>query len=296
MVAPSTRFPPWLKKRLPQGERTREVSDLLGDLRVHTVCQSAHCPNLCECFERGTATFMILGDVCSRNCHFCAVDSAEPRPLDPDEPANVAEAARRLGLRYVVITSVTRDDLPDGGSRHFADTVREVRARAAAQVEALTSDFQGDPDAIDTVLAAGPVVYNHNIETVPRLYESVRPQADYARSLALLRHVARAGTSIPKSGLMVGLGETDDELFATFDDLAAADCEMLTIGQYLRPSGAHLPVARFVEPDTFETYREEALRRGLRWVASGPFVRSSYSAEAAFASAVASHGRSNNAS
>lgn len=286
MAAPTTRFPPWLKKRLPHGTGTRDVGRLLHDLNIHTVCQSAHCPNLCECFERGTATFMILGDVCSRNCRFCAVAGGEPSPVDPGEPARVAEAARRLKLRYVVVTSVTRDDLPDGGAQHFANTVRAVTSRAGAQVEVLTPDFLGNTHAVDTVLESGPVVYNHNIETVPRLYDAVRPQADYARSLAVLAHAARAGTSIAKSGLMVGLGETDDELFAAFDDLAAAGCRMLTVGQYLRPSDAHLPVARFVTPDEFEFYKQEALRRGLGSVASGPFVRSSYSAEAAFASAV----------
>jgi lipoic acid synthetase len=226
-----------------------------------------------------------MGDVCSRNCGFCAVHGGEPGPLDPDEPARVAEATRRLKLRYVVVTSVTRDDLPDGGARHFADTVRAVASLADAQVEVLTPDFLGDTDAIDTVLKSGPVVYNHNIETVPRLYDTVRPQADYERSLGVLAHVAQSGKSVAKSGLMVGLGETAGELFAAFDDLAAAGCEMLTIGQYLRPSGGHLPVDRFVTPDEFESYKEEALQCGLRWVASGPFVRSSYSAEAAFASA-----------
>ena len=287
MTARATRLPPWLKKRLPHGTGTRDLSRLLRDLSVHTVCESAHCPNLCECFERGTATFMILGNVCSRDCGFCAVRAGEPGPLDYDEPAHVAEAARRLGLRYVVITSVTRDDLPDGGAAHFAETVRTVTSQTGAQVEVLTPDFLGDAAAVDTVIESGPVVYNHNIETVPRLYGTARPQADYARSLRLLEHVARAGGCIPKSGLMVGLGETVGELFAAFDDLVAAGCRMLTIGQYLRPSAAHLPVARFVEPAEFESYREEALRRGLRWVASGPFVRSSYSAEAAFAAAAA---------
>ncbi|MFH1732028.1 MAG: lipoyl synthase [Planctomycetota bacterium] len=287
MTARATRLPPWLKKRLPHGSGTRDVSRLLRDLSVHTVCESAHCPNLCECFERGTATFMILGNVCTRNCRFCAVRGGRPGPLDPDEPAHVAEAAGRLGLRYVVITSVTRDDLPDGGAAHFAETVRAVTSQTGAQVEVLTPDFLGDASAADTVIESGPVVYNHNIETVPRLYDTVRPQADYVRSLRLLEHVARAGGAVPKSGLMVGLGETAGELFAAFDDLAAAGCRMLTIGQYLRPSGAHLPVARFIEPGEFESYREEALRRGLRWVASGPFVRSSYSAEAAFAAATA---------
>jgi lipoyl synthase len=282
MTATGKRFPPWLKKRLPRGGRMKQVSGLLDGLHVHTVCQSARCPNLCECFERGTATFMILGDVCTRGCHFCAVRGGTPGPLDAEEPRHVAEAARRLGLSYVVITSVTRDDLPDGGAAHFAATVEAVHELTEAEVEVLTSDMQGDPEAIDTVLAAGPTVYNHNVETVPRLYDQVRPEADYRRSLALLRRVADSGRSVPKSGLMVGLGETDDELAAVFDDLVDAGCQMLTIGQYLQPTAEHLPVARFVEPAVFDAYRDEGLRRGLRWVMAGPFVRSSYCAEAAF--------------
>ena len=285
MKAATSRFPPWLKKRLPRGGRMREVSDVLDGLGIHTVCRSARCPNRCECFARGTATFMILGDVCTRHCRFCAVGSGSPLPVDPGEPERVAEAAHRLGLTYVVVTSVTRDDLPDGGAAHFARTVRAVTAATHAPVEVLTPDFQGDPAAVDTVLAAGPAVYNHNVETVPRLYELVRPEARYPRSLGLLRRVAASGTSVPKSGLMVGLGETDDEVYAVLDDLAAAGCEMLTIGQYLRPSPAHRPVERYVEPRVFQRYREAGLRRGLRWIASAPFVRSSYRAEAAFASA-----------
>jgi len=280
-------LPPWLKKRLPQGARLREVSALLDGLKLHTVCQGARCPNLSECFERGTATFLILGETCTRHCRFCAVPAGRPGPPDPDEPRRVAEAARRLGLRYVVITSVTRDDLPDGGAAHFAATVRAVKQDTGARVEVLTPDFLGDRAAVDTVLASEPAVCNHNVETVPRLYETVRPEADYERSLGLLSHVARHGTAIPKSGLMVGLGETAGEVFAVFEDLAAVGCRMLTIGQYLRPTGTHHPVARFVEPEEFERYREEALGRGLSWVTSGPFVRSSYCAEAAFASAAA---------
>jgi len=285
MKASHTRFPPWLKKRLPRGGRMNEVRDLLDGLDVHTVCQSARCPNLCECFERGTATFMILGDVCTRNCRFCAVGGGEPAPPAQDEPDRVAEAARRLGLRYVVITSVTRDDLSDGGAGHFAAVVRKVRAATGARVEVLTPDFLGDPAAVDTVLEAEPTVYNHNVETVPRLYQEVRPGAEYRRSLRLIERVARTGAAVPKSGLMVGLGETDDEVYSVIDDLVAAGCRMLTIGQYLRPTRGHLAVERFVRPELFDIYREEGLRRGMRWIAAGPFVRSSYCAEAAFASA-----------
>ncbi len=286
MRVSGTRFPPWLRKRLPGNLRTDQTSGLLADLRLHTVCQGARCPNLCECFARGTATFLILGDVCTRNCRFCAIPHGAPKPPDPDEPHRIAEAARRMRLSYVVITSVTRDDLPDGGAEHFAATVRAVRDAGITRVEVLTPDFCGDAAAIDVVLAAEPTVYNHNVETVPRLYPRVRPEADYARSLDLLQRVARSGSAIPKSGLMVGLGETEDEVQGVFEDLAAAGCEMLTIGQYLQPSGAHAPVERFIEPEEFERYRAEALRRGLRWVESGPFVRSSYCAESAFDSAV----------
>lgn len=287
MRASGTRFPPWLRKRLPGSHRADKTSGLLSDLRLHTVCQGARCPNLCECFERGTATFLILGDVCTRNCRFCAIPQGAPAAPDPDEPRRIAEAAQRMRLNYVVITSVTRDDLADGGAEHFAATVRAVRKAGIGRVEVLTPDFLGDRAAVETVLAAAPTVYNHNVETVPRLYPDVRPQASYARSLNLLRLVARSGLAVPKSGLMVGLGETNDEVHSVFDDLAAAGCEMLTIGQYLQPTGAHARVERFVEPEQFERYREEALRRGLRWVASGPFVRSSYCAEAAFDSVVA---------
>jgi len=265
----------------------QDVSALLDGLRLNTVCRGAHCPNMCECFERGTATFMILGDTCTRNCGFCAVNKGTPRAIEHDEPERVAEAARRLALKYVVVTSVTRDDLPDGGAAHFAATIAAVRLATDARVEVLTPDFNGDTNSIDAVINAQPDVYNHNVETVPRLYPLVRQQADYARSLALLERVARSGKSIAKSGLMVGLGETDAEIFSVMDALASAGCEMLTIGQYLRPSEQHLPIERFVEPATFDKYKEEGLRRGLRWVEAGPFVRSSYCAEAAFAGASA---------
>ena len=284
------RFPPWLKKRIPSGGRTARVRELLGGLGVHTVCQGAHCPNQCECFDHGTATFMILGDVCTRGCGFCAVAGGEPEALDSEEPARVAEAARRLGLQYAVITSVTRDDLPDGGAAHFAAAVCAVRAATGAKVEVLTPDFRGDEAAVETVIESGPVVYNHNVETVPRLYPEVRPEADYRRSLRLLEQVAEDGRCIPKSGLMVGLGETDDEVTGVMDDLVDAGCRMLTIGQYLRPTPAHLDVAEFVTPETFERYRDEGLSRGLQWVGSGVFVRSSYGAESAYASVIQSRG------
>ena len=309
------RLPVWLRKRIPAGGASAEVAHLLDELGLATVCDGAHCPNRCECFARRTATFMILGATCTRNCRFCAVPTAVPPSPDPCEPERVAEAAARLGLRHVVVTSVTRDDLPDGGAAHFAATIAAVRARMPeAIVEVLTPDFQGDLAAVATVLAARPDVFNHNIETVPRLYKSVRPQADYARSLAVLRFAAdwQAGrlhhkkrqteylqpsdcdAGVPpanlhtKSGLMVGLGETDEEVRAVMRDLRAAGVEILTIGQYLAPSDAHLPVARFVEPKEFERWRAEGLALGFRAVAAGPFVRSSYQAGEVFGTMAAS--------
>jgi len=283
------RLPPWLKVRLPAGGRGQEVRGLLADLHLATVCCGAHCPNQGECFARGTATFLLLGHACTRACGFCAIRS-DPTPPPPrqDEPQAVAEAAQRLGLKYVVLTSVTRDDLPDGGAGHFARTVRAVRDRLPeARVEVLTPDFRGDPLAIDAVLDARPDVFNHNVETVPRLYPRVRPQADYARSLAVLRRAherSRRDGSGPraKSGLMVGLGETAEEVRAVLRDLRGAGCDMVTIGQYLAPSPAHLPVERFVAPEEFVAWEAEARAMGFAAAASGPLVRSSYRAEALF--------------
>lgn len=288
MIVPSgkmqRRFPEWLKKRLPAEGSTRHVREILDALHLTTVCQNARCPNIAECFARKTATFMILGSVCTRDCRFCAVSHGAPEPLDPDEPRRVAEAASRLHLRHVVVTSVTRDDLPDGGARHFADTIRAVRSRLAeAVIEVLTPDFQGEAKSIKTVADAGPTVYNHNVETVPRLYAQVRPQADYGRSVELLR-IAKGFSKglFTKSGLMVGLGETGDEVIAVMRDLRTAGCDILTIGQYLRPSEGHAEIKRFVHPDEFEGYRLEGIKLGFRAVASAPFVRSSYNAEATF--------------
>ncbi|MFP4057079.1 MAG: lipoyl synthase [Candidatus Brocadiia bacterium] len=281
MTSSPRRFPPWLSKRIPPESRTEPVRQLLGRLRVGTVCQSAHCPNLFECFARGTATFLILGNVCTRNCRFCAIAHGEPQPPDPEEPCRVAEAAAQLRLRHVVITSVTRDDLPDGGSGHFAATIAAVGDATGATIEVLTPDFQGAWDDLDTVLEARPDVLNHNLETVPRLYPRVRPQALYSRSLALLRAAVERGPGVAtKSGLMVGLGERPEEVVEVFRDLRQAGCAAVTVGQYLRPSAAHLAVEEFVTPDQFETYQREAERLGFSAVACGPFVRSSYHAEA----------------
>jgi lipoic acid synthetase len=260
------------------------VRELLDGLQLHTVCQSAQCPNLCECFARGTATFMVLGTTCTRNCGFCAVGHGAPAPVDPQEPARVAQAALGLGLRHAVVTSVTRDDLPDGGSGHFAATVEAIRSVSDATIEVLTPDFQGRWECLERVLDARPDVYNHNVETVPRLYPTVRPQARYERSIELLRRVAeRGGGIVGKSGLMVGLGESRDEVLGVLRDLRDAGCEAITIGQYLRPSPLHLPVERFVTPDEFDAYRREAEAMGFAAVACGPFVRSSYHADALLA-------------
>ncbi len=280
------RLPPWLKRRIPAGAKLHEVTALLAELGLTTVCDGAHCPNRGECFARGTATFMILGDHCTRNCRFCAVPTGAPPPPRADEPEAVATACEKLKLRYVVITSVTRDDLTDGGARHFARTIEAVRQRMPnARIEVLTPDFQGDTAAIDTVLAARPDVFNHNVETIPRLYDTVRPQANYARSLEVLRYASEHGTDlVTKSGLMVGLGETADEVRQVMTDLRGIDCNVLTIGQYLAPSTSHLPVVRFVEPAEFDALRIDGETMGFAAVASGPYVRSSYNAEQVFLS------------
>jgi len=263
------------------------VRQILAELDLATVCSSAHCPNLPECFACGTATFLILGDVCTRNCRFCAIrSSADPGPLREDEPEAVAEASARLGLRYVVITSVTRDDLADGGAAHFARTVRAVRDRLPeAVIEVLTSDFKGNHSCVETVLEARPDVFNHNVETVPRLYPRVRPQADYRRSLEVLayagkRAAGRGAIVYTKSGLMVGLGETVDEVLEVMRDLRELDVDILTIGQYLQPTKEHIPITRYYRPEEFEMFRERGYDMGFRWVESQPLVRSSYHADA----------------
>jgi len=252
----------------------------LRDLDLNTVCQSARCPNTWECFSRSVATFLILGRECTRNCAFCNISPGQQLPPDADEPRRVAEGAARLGLKHVVVTSVTRDDLPDGGAAHFSETIRQVKQRLpGCTIEVLIPDFRGDAAALATVLAARPDVLNHNVETVPRLYPSVRPQADYAQSLELLRRVAQSGTGIPaKSGLMVGLGETDDELRGVIRDLHDAGCTMITIGQYMRPSRLHPPVARYMPPDEFDALAEYGRGLGVAQMFCAPLVRSSYHA------------------
>lgn len=345
-------LPPWIRIRLKTGGHYAAVQDALKTSFLSTVCENAHCPNKPECFNRGTATVMILGNLCTRQCRFCAVRSGTPLPVDPAEPSRVADLAVRLGLRHVVVTSVTRDDLPDGGAAAYAETITRLKALPGVTVEVLIPDFQGDIRAISRVLSAGPDVFNHNLETIARLQPVIRPQADYHRSLSVLRTasacsaagkpalrtqlqggvaavracpdpsgknrglpfwrtaattdtlcptrlhhippvtealqsaIMKAGPDRPhplvKSGLMVGLGETDDELFQALDDLRAAGCELLTLGQYLAPSRRHIPVNRYVSPDQFGRYRERALAMGFTAVAAGPLVRSSYNAETLF--------------
>ncbi len=290
---PPQRLPRWLTKRLDMSHRWEHVRDMLQGLGLHTVCSGAHCPNQAECYARGTATFLILGERCTRSCRFCAIDhAAQLAPPDPDEPARVAEAAARLRLRHVVITSVTRDDLPDGGSAHFAAAIAAVRARLPqAVIEVLTPDFQGAEPAIDTVLAAHPHIFNHNVETVPRLYAPVRPQALYARSLGVLEHAKRHAPGVhTKSGLMVGLGERDDEILAVLRDLRGVGCDIVTIGQYLAPSPGHAPVIEFVPPERFGEYERQGRAMGFAAVAAGPFVRSSYHAEEVFRTAAGEAG------
>jgi len=279
-----TRLPHWLRRR----HSLSELHELKGKLRHHslsTVCEEARCPNKAECFSKPTATFMILGAKCTRNCGFCSVESDAPMPPDADEPRRVAIAAKEMGLRYVVVTSVTRDDLPDGGARQFANTIREIRRELPeAGIEVLTPDFGGNAESIEGVLSALPDVFNHNVETVPRLYDTVRPQADYARSLGVLRLARETHPDVKtKSGLMLGLGETHAEVIDVLRDLREAGCELLTIGQYLRPAKGNLPVVEYVEPSVFEALREEALAMGFSFVASGPFVRSSMNAEEMYA-------------
>jgi lipoic acid synthetase len=281
MTQQTNQKPRWLRKRLPTGPDYEKVKGLIGRDRLHTVCQEAKCPNIWECFSQQTATFLIMGSRCTRDCRFCSVAQGPIGPPDPAEPARVAEAARQMKLNYIVITSVTRDDLPDGGAVFFASTIDEIhRQIPAAMVEVLIPDFQGNARALHTVLKARPDALNHNIETVPRLYSIVRPQARYQRSLQLLSRVQKYDRSLPiKSGLMLGLGEHSEEIHSTLNDLFEAGCRILTIGQYLQPSKAHLPVKRFVPPAEFENWKSTALEIGFCEVASGPFVRSSYHAK-----------------
>jgi lipoic acid synthetase len=276
------RLPEWLRLKLPTSGGFLETRNLLQDLRLHTVCESARCPNHWECWSKGTATFMIAGDRCTRACGFCAVDTAKPFPLEQDEPARVAEATRRMKLKHVVITAVARDDLADGGADHFRRTIEAVRAsNPGIVVEVLVPDFNEKDSAIDLVLEARPEIFNHNLETVRRLTPSVRSRATYDRSLTVLRKAKerRNGKIYTKSGIMLGLGETEEELMQALRDLREANCDILTLGQYLQPTLKHLPVAAFIPPEKFAEYGERAEQLGFVHVASGPMVRSSYHAD-----------------
>ena len=275
------RIPEWLTIKLPKRQGIEEVEGLMRQAKLVTVCEEARCPNLGECWSKKTATFMILGDTCTRSCRFCAVKTGKGGALDPDEPRRIAESARTLGLKHTVVTSVNRDELPDGGSHHFAETIRWLRDLLPETIiEVLTPDFLGNKANIQTVVDAKPHVYNHNIETVPRLYRQVRPQARYARSLQLLQYVKAADPEIyTKSGLMVGLGETKDEVIALMRDLKAYDVDCVTIGQYLKPGKNYLDVVEYVHPDVFAEYKAIGEEIGFLFVASGPFVRSSYNAK-----------------
>ena len=277
---PARRLPAWLKRPLPVGNENFFTNNLLRELKLETVCENARCPNRPECYARRTATFMIMGNICTRPCGFCSVPRGAPDDLESDEPERVAEASHRLGLKHVVITSVTRDDLPDGGAEHFYRCVLAVRQRTGAAIEVLTPDFLGDPHAIDRVIEAQPEVFNHNTETVPRFYRKVRGRADYQRTLDLLARVKRQAPHMTtKTGLMLGLGETRGELLEVLADIRSANCDVLTLGQYLTPTLKHVPVARYLPPAEFDELAVLARSLGFKKVSSGPFVRSSYHAD-----------------
>ena len=276
---PTDRKPPWLRARIPSGSRYEAVRKLVAENRLHTVCESAHCPNLGECWSKGTATLMILGEICTRSCRFCAVRTGRPSEVDGDEPRRAAEAVAAMGLRHAVLTSVARDELPDGGAAVWAATIRAVRRRnPTTRIEVLIPDFRGKKEDLLSVLAAAPDIVNHNIETVARLQRLVRPQARYDRSLELLRAAKQEGFPT-KTGLMLGIGEREEEIASTLRDLSAIGVDILTLGQYLRPSVHHLPVDRWVPPEEFASWKQFALALGFRFVESGPLVRSSYHAE-----------------
>lgn len=278
------KLPPWIKSNNLWSNETNNLRRLLRDFKLHTVCEEARCPNLGECYSSGTATFLILGHFCTRNCRFCAVEHGSPEKPDPAEPMRVAQAVNRLGLKFVVLTSVTRDDLPDGGAWHYAETVRAIKAEnPGCYVEVLVPDFQGHEKPLAQVLESSPDVFAHNVETVPRLYSKVRPQANYSRSLGVLRKASSfSSKALIKSGFMVGLGETRSEIRSLLYDLRENGCQIVTIGQYLRPRLDLLPVSKFYTPEEFQELKEEALKSGFSQVESGPLVRSSYRAERLF--------------
>lgn len=271
--------PNWLRVKLPTGENYKHVRSLVDNYKLHTICESGNCPNMGECWGAGTATFMILGNVCTRSCSFCAVKTGRPAEIDWDEPNRVAEAVKLMQVKHAVITSVDRDELKNGGSMVWAATIRKIREESpTTTLETLIPDFKGNMDAVDDIVAVAPEVVSHNMETVKRLYRLVRPQAKYERSLAVIQRLKQGGMRT-KSGFMVGLGETKEEVFELMDDLVAHGCDVLTVGQYLQPTKMHLEVAEYVTPETFALYKEEGLKRGFKYVESGPLVRSSYHAE-----------------
>jgi len=278
------RKPQWLKKRIPPFQDIQKVKLILGQTHLHTVCEEARCPNLGECFSSGTATLLILGRICTRDCGFCGVEHGAPDPLNEQEPEEVAQAVQKMGLHYVVVTSVTRDDLPDGGASFFAKTIQAIRrVDPTIKIEVLVPDFKGNHSSLEIVLRGGPDVLNHNVETVARLYPEVRPQANYRRSLDLLRKSKEIDPqTLTKSGFMVGLGETQEEVLELLRDLRETECDFLTIGQYLQPSLNQLPVVRYIPPEEFEEYKRIGEEVGFRAVASGPFVRSSFHASEMF--------------
>jgi len=279
LETPRPRLPSWFKVNFREGPDYQEIRRLTGALKLHTICEEAHCPNVWECWNNRTATFLILGDICTRRCHYCSVMTGRPLPLDEAEPARVAEAVKILGLRHAVITSVNRDEVPDGGARMFAETIHAIRRELpSCTIEVLIPDFMGDELALDTVLAAKPDILNHNIETVPRLFPSVRPQGKYLRSIRLLHSASEKG-AVTKSGLMVGLGETLGEVRAVMQELRETGCAILSLGQYLQPTRTHWPVVRFYPPEEFQVLKAEGLALGFRHVEAGPLVRSSYHAE-----------------
>lgn len=278
----SKRKPEWLRVKY-DSESTKEVESMMKALDLNTVCKEANCPNLCECYKKRTATFMIMGSQCTRNCRFCNVVHGAPSELDSNEPMNVAKAVKELGLSHAVITSVTRDDLEDGGAKHFADTIKAVKKiNPETTVEVLIPDLKGIENSLDIVINANPHVINHNVETVESLYDKVRPEAIYERSIKVLKYIKeKAPHILSKTGIMVGLGETDEQVYKVMDDVLAVGCDIFTIGQYLRPSKQHIEIEEYVTPEKFEEYRLEGINKGFKYIASSPLVRSSYKAEEA---------------
>jgi lipoic acid synthetase len=273
------RKPEWLKIRLPRGEEFAKVNSLVKKYHLHTICTSGNCPNHADCWERGTATLMILGDMCTRSCKFCNVKTGKPLPVDPDEPLKVAQTIKELGLKHCVLTSVDRDDLPDGGARHWAETILQVKQlNPGTTIEALIPDFDGKHELIDAIIKATPEVISHNLETVRRLTPFIRSRAKYDTSLLVIRYIAESNL-IAKSGIMLGLGETEDEILKTMDDLLDVGCKVFTIGQYLQPTRDNYPIQEYITPEKFEAYKQIGLKKGFKFIESGPLVRSSYRAE-----------------